>query len=187
MKNVTESDFQALLVDIKKEFPDFEMIEKGKSRRMKALDVFLKIITLGQMRVFMTRFVTTDGAKVYVPDGWLEEESPASRMITMRHERVHMRQKARQWFGLVFTIAYILLWFPIGLAYFRKKWEMEAYEESFRAINEYWGESELRNEKRREHYVKHFTGPSYFWMWPFKKSVEKWYDEAIERIAKTGK
>lgn len=180
MAQVTEEHFEELLREMREEFPRFEIIEKTDSRLMRLIDFLLKVITFGKMKLFMTHFLTTNGVKVYVPKGWMESRSPSARMISMRHERVHMRQK-RPW-GPLFSIAYLLLPLPIGLAWFRKQWEQEAYTESLRAVHEYWGEDALRSEKRRERYISHFVGPSYFWMWPFRKSVEEWYDRTVDDI-----
>jgi len=35
----------------------------------------------------------------------------------------------------------------------------------------------------RDRIISRFTGPSYLWMWPFRETLERWYDEAVEDIA----
>ena len=30
--------------------------------------------------------------------------------------------------------------------------------------------------------MSQFTTPAYGWMWPFRETVEGWYDEAVERV-----
>jgi len=62
---------------------------------------------------------------------------------------------------------------------FRSKFEKEAYEETIRAIFEYEGSKAL-DVKFKVNLIKHFTSSEYFWMNPFKKSVEKWYDATVE-------
>ena len=62
------------------------------------------------------------------------------------------------------------------------KYEQEAYEESMRATVEKVGISILANEDYRRRMVKRFTGAAYVWTWPFKKSVERWYDDTTGRI-----
>ena len=164
-------DYNSLIQDVSREFPDFEIRQKSESRLMKVIDVCLKVITFGAMRTFMTRFITTIGTTVYVPDGW-GEEPPVSKIITLRHELVHMRQ-SRKHGALLFRMLYLAV-LPTVWTY-RAKFEMEAYEETIRAIVEYRGKEALTAELKSG-LVRHFTSAEYFWMNPFKKSVEKWYD-----------
>lgn len=168
-----------LIAEIRREFPDFELIQKSRSGFMKLLNVLLLVITFGQMRTFMTAFTTTIGCKVYIPDNWTE--SPWKiRAEVLRHERVHMRQK-KKW-GFLFYIAYLFLPVPVLWAYCRTKFEMEAYEESMRARIEYYGLGVLMGDATKQWFVGQFTGASYFWMWVGRKRVEAWYDEASRRV-----
>lgn len=161
------------------EFPKFRFLYKDESRLMKAIDVFLKVVTLGMMSAFMTGFITTIGFSVYVPrKGWFEM-NPVGRAVVMRHERVHMRQRVK--YGMtLFSLLYVLLPLPGGLAYFRAKFEKEAYEETIRAAVFYGVDP--TNETFRENIVRVFVGPQYVWMWPFRKSVEAWYDAAAKDV-----
>ena len=70
---------------------------------------------------------------------------------------------------------------PGGLAYFRKKFEMEAYEESLRTLYFYEGPKAF-TPYLKEFFVCQFVSANYFWMWPFQKSVESWYDGVVEKI-----
>jgi hypothetical protein len=139
------------------------------------------------MTTFMTSFTTTIGYTVYVPTLWdLKDE--AHRMVTLSHERIHMRQ--RQKYGsILFSFLYLLVFFPAGLAYFRAKFEKEAYAESMRAMIRYIPHTTvdtLRNRLVVRSAVKHFTSSQYLWMWPFEKSVEKWYLEEVQKIEDEG-
>ena len=174
-----KENYKNLLVEIKSEFSDFEIVEKEKSVLMKFIDAALKIITFGQMKFFMTNFITTIGNKVYVPGSW-EDATATSKAEIIRHERVHMRQ-AKKYGRFLFSVLYLLVPLPSGLAYFRKKFEQEAYEESLRALYEYHGEKAF-TPALKERMIAHFTTAQYFWMWPFRKSVEAWYDEAVKKI-----
>jgi len=169
--------YSNLLSEVQKEFSDFEIIEKEKSVLMKFIDAALKIITFGQMKVFMSGFITVLGNKVYVPNSW-EVSTITSKAEIIRHERVHMRQ-SKKYGRILFSILYLLVPFPLGVAYFRKKFEQEAYEESFRAIYEYHGEKAF-TPRLKENMIAHFTTAQYFWMWPFRKSLEEWYDAAVK-------
>ena len=175
--------YSQILASGKKEFPDFKIVKKADSTFMKVLNVLLRVITFNQQVKFMTNYSTTVGSTIYTPSNW-EERTNESRTITVRHELVHFRQGKRHFF---FKFLYLLVFFPVGLAYFRMKFEKEAYEESMRAIAELHGLDALRNADR-ERVVKHFVSADYFWCWPFRASVEKWYEESRKRIlAEVGK
>jgi len=176
---LTKQDYESLLQSVKKEFPDFEIIKKEDSSLMKAIDVFLRVITFGKMKSFMNDFITTLGNKVYVPSDW-DENSPATNSSTIRHERVHMRQNKR--YGkFLFSFMYVMLPFPTLFAYFRTKFEKEAYEETLRTVHEYYGPS-IFTPGLKEKIVSFFVGPEYFWMWYNKKEIEDWYDETVKKI-----
>ena len=80
-------EYEKILNETKREFPDFEILPKNKSVLMKVIDAALRIITFGQMKNFMTRFITVIGNKVYVPDSW-EDNTLTSKAEIIRHERV---------------------------------------------------------------------------------------------------
>lgn len=172
-------DYEKLLKETKEEFLDFEILQKKDSKLMKALDAILKVITFGQMKNFMTGFITTIGNKVYVPDTW-QNAALTSKAEIIRHERVHMRQAKRHG-RFLFSFLYLMIPLPLGVAYFRKKFEQEAYEESLRALYEYHGES-VFTPRLKDFFISHFVSASYFWMWPFRASVEVWYDETVKKI-----
>jgi len=174
-----EDRFEALVTEVKEEFPNFYIEKKSDSTVMKFIDGFLKTVTLGNMNLFMTSFITTLGTTVYVPDGW-NKWSVASRLEILRHERVHMRQ-AKKYGRILFSLAYLLFPLPFGCAYFRTKFEKEAYEESLRALYEYHGPDVFSVELKNS-FVRHFTTSEYLWMWPWKSSIETWYDSTVEKI-----
>lgn len=173
-------EYQQLLNDIREEFPGFKVVKKKDSLLMKTINVFLKGITFGKMNSFMDGFITTVGTTVYVPSSW-DERSPSTKAITMRHERVHMRQ-AKEKGRVLFSLQYLLLPFPIGVAYYRMRFEQEAYEESLKAYYEYYGNK--FTPALKQSIVDHFTTAEYFWMWPWKAGIEKWYDKVVANITK---
>ena len=66
------------------------------------------------------------------------------------------------------------------------KFEREAYEETLRAIaEEPGGIAYLRSDKKlRESIISNFTTAKYIWMWPFRRSIEKWYDDTLTLLSK---
>ena len=185
MNNIDgEKELAKLKREIASEFHDFVIVGKSGSLTMKTIDILLRILTLNQMKTFMTKFVTTLGSKVFVPETWFNR-THLSRCATLRHERVHMRQRERMG-RVLYTFTYLLWAFPTVFAVGRRDLEMEAYKESMRAYAEYFGLEMLTVSRVKKNMVKHFTSSSYFWMWPFSSEIEAWYDvtrrEVVEEI-----
>lgn len=174
------SAYEKVLAEVTKEFPKFQMVEKKDSFLMKIINVFLLVITFGMMRTFMTQFTTVIRYKMYVPSSW-EDRSNTQKISTLKHECTHFRQLQR--YGAIwFTISYLFLWFPTVFSYFRKKYEQEAYEESMRYMAAEYGAKALENLEYREQMIRRFTSYKYFWTWPWRKSIEHWYDSTVMSI-----
>lgn len=164
-------DVVAVKADITKEFPSFKIAKKSDNRFMKLLAKLLG-------KQFMTSYVTTIGHTVYVPDTW-DAWSAVAQCAVLRHERVHMRQ-ARRLTMPVFTALYLLVFFPVGLAYWRARLEMEAYCESLAAFKEYG--ADYSSDDRKAWLVKQFTTSAYGYMWPFPRVIEGWFKKAMKKL-----
>lgn len=164
-----------LLRDIEGEFPSFAIKKKRDSGLQKAIDVALKIVTFGGQRVYLTRYHTVLFGKLWVPDSW-DDMSDDDKYILLRHERVHLRQRKRMG-DVVMAFVYLVPFFPLFLAYGRARMEWEAYVETIRATVEVKGVAAA--EDLRPSIVSRFTGPDYGWMWPFPKTIHRWFDEAL--------
>ncbi|MGC4079451.1 MAG: hypothetical protein QM702_20910 [Rubrivivax sp.] len=169
---------EELLRDIKKEFPRFEIKKKRTSSLQRAIHVALAVITFGGQRVYLTRYHTVLFGVLWVPDAW-DEMSDEDKYVLLRHERVHLRQRKRMG-DFVMAWVYLVPFFPVFLAYGRARIEWEAYIETIRATAEIYGIEAAAS--LREHIVKRFTGPEYGWMWPFPKTVNAWFDEALADV-----
>lgn len=169
--------------ELETEFPGFRVVYKRHSPLSRVIDVLLRLVTGGQMRTFMTHYHTVIGETLYVPDVW-DRMSEVEKVILLRHERVHLRQKRRLTFlGLAFV--YLVPWFPIGLAYGRARLEWEAYTETLLATWQLRGPDAARDPDLKQHILGRFKGPDYGWMWPFPTHLERWYASALEAIART--
>lgn len=172
--------FFELSEEVRAEFPDLLFKYKDESPLMKLLNAFLLFVTFGQQKTFMTHFITTVGHTIYLPVIW-DSMTEWARCSVLRHERVHMRQQKR--YGTVlFAVLYILPFFPLGLAYFRARFEWEAYRETMQVSFEQHGSRMLKDAKYKEYIVSFFVTGAYGWMWPFRRTVEGWYDEAVKEI-----
>ena len=138
----------------------------------------LAAITLGGQRHYLTRYHTVLFGRLYVPDAW-DAMGDDERYVLLRHERVHLRQHRRMGqFGMAF--AYLIPFFPLFLAWGRARLEWEAYVETIRATAEVRGLDAARALK--EEIVRRYVGPDYGWMWPFPRTVRRWFDEVIEAM-----
>jgi hypothetical protein len=172
--------YEALLEKLRAEFPRFRVVRKDQSAFHKAIHYALIGLTFGRMRSYLDSFQTTIGNTVYVTSDW-DDWSPDRRYVTMRHEAVHLRQ-FRTYTLPGMAVLYVLLPLPMGLAWFRAYFEREAYAESIRAAAEVWGIDYAASESYRAHIVEQFTGASYGWMWPFRASLERWYDGVLAEL-----
>ncbi len=171
---------RSFLAEMHAEFPSFVIIRKETSPLSKAIDVLLRVITFGGQRDYLTHYYTVLGDRLYVPEGW-DDVDPVGAVITLRHERIHLRQRRRYTMPL-FMLVYLLFPLPFGLAYGRARIEWEAYTETLRATLDLAGEDAVKSAYLRARIVRQFTSAAYGWMWPFRRSVERWYDEALEQV-----
>jgi hypothetical protein len=165
----------ALLDDIRREFADFEIRRKRESALQRAISVVLLALTAGGQRHYLTRYHTVLFGKLYVPDAW-DQMGDDQRYILLRHERVHLRQRRRMgqsWMAFVYLVPF----FPLFAAWGRARIEWEAYLETIRATAEVYGLDAAR--ALREDIVRRYVGPDYGWMWPFPRTIRRWFDAAI--------
>lgn len=168
--------YEELLCAVKKEFPGFRVVHKRDSWFMWGLSLLLFFNPQ-----FMTHFVTTIGNYMWVPDVWCEWREEV-KLEVLRHERVHLRQQKRLTFP-IYALVYLLFPLPVWCCYGRTWLEMEAYEESMRAVSEYHGSDVLDTEAYRGIMVYRFTSGEYAWMMAANpKWVRRWYDETAKKI-----
>ncbi len=171
----------ALLNDLKAEFPRFRIVSKSTDPLSHAIDLALRIVTLGGQRHYLTRYHTVLGDTLYVPESW-QAMGDVDRVILLRHERIHLRQRRRMGtLGMAFV--YLFVFLPLGLSWGRARLEWEAYRETLRATAELRGLAAARSRSLRREIVDRFVGPDYGWMWPFRSQVERWYDAALSELS----
>jgi len=156
------------------------IVKKPDSPLHKVIHHALVVVTFGGMRSYLDGYQTTIGRTIYVTADW-DDRDPLERYCTLRHEAVHLRQfRAFTLPGMAFL--YLFLPLPLGLAYFRARFEMAAYAESIRAAAAVYGPGYPRSADYRDHVLSQFTGPSYGWMWPFRAALERWYDGVLATL-----
>jgi hypothetical protein len=175
-----EQRYAELVRELRAEFPRMRIVKKCDSPIHRAIHYFLVGITVGGMRSYLDGYQTTIGRTIYVTADW-DERDPLERYVTLRHEAVHLRQFRRFTLpGMAFL--YLFLPLPLGVAYFRARFEMEAYAESIRAAAEVHGTARPHSPWYRAHVIAQFTGPAYGWMWPFRRALERWYDGVVAAL-----
>jgi hypothetical protein len=177
---------QRTIAEIRAEFPDFRIVAKRDHALSKVIDVLLRVLTLGAQHQYLSHYHTVLGNTLYVPDKW-ESTPEVDQVITLRHERVHLRQR-RRYGDVLMAFLYVVPFLPLGLAYGRARIEWEAYSESIRATAELQGYEAAASPALRAHIVRQFVSGAYGWMWPFPGMVEKWYEVVLQGIRRrTGK
>lgn len=171
---------ERLIAEIAEEFPNFRLVRKADDGFSRAIDRALRLLTFGAQKSYLSHYHTVIGYTLYTPECW-ERTADLDRVITLRHERIHLRQRQRYGF-FVMAFLYLIPFFPLGLAYGRARIEWEAYTETLRATAELCGLEQARSPALREMIVQRFTGGDYGWMWPFRASVERWYEAALRQI-----
>jgi hypothetical protein len=175
IKKTSKEEYNRVLGQLSSEFPEVKLIKKSDSSFMKFLSVLLFF-----NKTFMDDYTTTIWNYIWLPKWWDDENEYLSKAIVLRHEMVHLRQQKRYGFVL-YCLVYLLFPLPILLAWGRAVLEKEAYEEDIKAAFEYYGASELDN-AFKSYIVENFTGSDYGWMWPFRASIEKWYEKVVYEV-----
>jgi len=172
--------YEQLVADLRVEFPRFRIVRKDQSPLHRAIHRALVILTFGRMRSYLDSYQTTIGNTVYVTADW-DAWTPDRRYVTLRHEAIHLRQ-FRTFTLPGMALLYVLLPLPMGFAWFRAYFEKQAYAETIRAAAEVYGPGYPRRTEYRRYVLDQFMGPSYGWMWPFRRSLERWYDQVLATL-----
>lgn len=154
---------------------------------------------------FFKRFHTTIGNKVYIKRDSILLQDWTGVYKVMRHEFIHILQRKKYW--ILYDIGYLFpqvlagfalpallaiwlgsgwLWFLCFLvfllpfpAYWRMKFEMEGYTQTLLAFHELYGRM---SDGMISRIAKNFTGPAYYFMWPFRDSVLTKLDNIVSGI-----
>lgn len=124
---------------------------------------------------FLDSFATTIGPVIAFPRSWTTEAVEN----TLDHELIHVRQARicglglSPWLGLpIYTIAYLLLPLPLGLAYCRFHFELEAEKVRWsRMFQE--GTGLIVIDSLAKDWANMVSGPSYGWSMPRKYVLEE--------------
>ena len=174
---------------IEKQIPGFRIEDKRKSLLMRLLSKLLFF-----NKTFSTGYVTTLYPKVYVPELPWREKDHVAAIATLAHEYVHLKDRKGMW--LFFNFLYL---FPQNLAAFAllgafgnsplwylcllfllpvpsptRAWlEFRGYRMTLAVWAFYLKESLDTSRYVNSIVDRSFSGPAYYWMFPFRKCLLK--------------
>lgn len=116
----------------------------------------------------------TFGYHIYIRDEYYGTDRGAE---ILKHEGAHVADW--QSFGLLMTLSYLLL-LPTVIT-MRAFWEWRGYREDLKAVHKEYAPYKQSNPQLYEYIIDYysqwiagvFAGPSYLWMFPFKKYMYK--------------
>ena len=158
--------------------------------RVRAAVVY--VLTFGKVKLLETSW-TTIGTTVYVPRRYDKDQKKTYRYgdlpfhdyVGLSHELVHVVDCSKAGIAL-FLLGYVFVFFPIGFAYVRYRLERKAYLTGLIAAKRIGYEKYIKQHYKGPHEplldraVRNCsTAPMYLWMWPFPKSVRRWFETQL--------
>lgn len=203
LARVTNPRLRAMLLLCQAEIPGFSIRFKDKSFFMKAL-YYVGFVWVFN-KDFNTRFWTTTGKAVYAPTEEGFYADPEGAVGILAHELVHMIDRKKNGvlghdlpyaFPQILAVLSLLslgaiwnLWFLVFLVFLlalaplpspgRKNVEMRGYTMSMAVF--YWRYATIAEEDF-DWYAKHFSGPTYYFMWPWHKDAVKELKTRFEAV-----
>lgn len=188
--------YSALKALAAQEFKGFEIRYKDQSILMRALNMVVRVFN----RRFMSDFITVIGNKVYFPTRDFEKRRGTWK--TLAHEMVHMEdRKNSALFGWLYLFPQVLFplcvvvhaalgsawwYYLLSLVFlaplpapFRMRSEAKAYAMTM-AI-EYWMTGQV-TAFHKNYILRNFSGPNYYYMWPFRAHAAKVLDEYMAQV-----
>jgi hypothetical protein len=176
----------------------FETLIVSESVKVRYKDESRGMRQLGRLLfwnpAFMTNFSTTFGATVWLPSRKWVDDDPFRAWVVLCHELVHVEDytnsKPRWLFPVMYSMpqglavlavlaAVFQIWWLLGFlvllaplpAPWRKNAEMRGYAMSMAATC--WVNKTGIPQAQKEQIARWFTGPDYYFMWPFKGAVQR--------------
>lgn len=157
-----------------------KIIVKDESWFMKTLAVLMWLFN----REFMIRYATTICNRVYIPRDWIGRDL---RRLLVHEVSGHVRQC--RWCGLgihpwvgfpIYMVLYLLVFFPLLLAYFRYRFELGADATAW-AWSLKNGETAEQVKVRSERFAETVSSWDYFKPWP-RAWVKKGFQKRFAKV-----
>jgi hypothetical protein len=156
--------------EMKAKYSKLKLVAKEDSKFMQLL--FKWTLMKIWCPLFLTNFTTTINYTIYMPKKYIGTRQGYS---INTHEEVHLAQFHKWWY--LFSATYLLL-LPMGIT-MRAYWEWQAWKVTLATHMQLYGEvsPQLQNS-----IVQHFAGPTYLYMFPFKKYMRKLVTREVSRL-----
>jgi len=159
--------------------PGAKVVRKQSSWLMWAIHGFFCGVTFGSYRSFMSRFATSIGSSIYIPEEW----GVTTVDHILPHECRHIWQSRKGW-HLGFALFYLFFPLPFKLAWGRFWSELDADREEWKAQLAAQGEAAfptIRASAARR--AVSVCSVDYFWSWPKSWGTKRYAEEAEKVIA----
>jgi len=125
---------------------------------------------------FMLRTSTMCG-HIYMYKGWeFSDKTLIPTYVCLKHEAMHLHDFKRLG-PIIGLLIYFLFPLPVGLAYGRYWIERKAIVEELLAVSAVGGDTFTRMDQ----YILALSGWSYFFAWPFKSCMRRWFIRELLR------
>jgi hypothetical protein len=181
----------------KKISPEFTIRDKSEPNfLMKVVGAFVSLFN----KDFNTRYITVIGGTMWVPKGYLARVPDVSLVELLAHETMHERDRKAlgtvlfsflyltpQILAVFSLLSLLAIWFsPYWLlcllfllcaaplpSFARMYFELRGYRTNVFFMRYVDGIKDEALQPALEYIVRQFTGPYYFFMWPFRKHIAK--------------
>lgn len=197
----TKQVVQLYLEEIGKKYNKKAQIRpKSESKLLKVIRPFAELFN----KNFWDGYITTIGSTIWVPDGWYERGNTLSRLQTVSHEVIHLKQSNSQG-SFIHSFLYLfphslaplsllsLLAIPFGLGWltcllfllclapipapFRYVKELEAFRIGVLYFLYAYGSSPETQQRYKEFVIVNLAKSPYYFTWPFPKWIQKDLDK----------
>jgi len=186
VKQTTPAEkFAALVTDAEARYGAKLKTKREWNLFWRVLNRIRKVLFLNPDNDFLEDVITTIGPFIFFPTNFEPAKADEIDCLIYAHELEHVTQYTRcglgcAWLGLpVFLVLYCLLPLPLGLAWFRYRFERKAFlaEDSYSRLFRFNVSLDLKG------ISESLSGKMYFFAWPFRKKIEKWFQENLPNPA----
>lgn len=201
MSRTTEEWVQLYIDEVGSKYDsNISVRPKDESKLLRVLRPIVEIFN----KRFWAGYITTIGNTIWVPEGWLENGDVKSRLQTIAHEVLHIKQ-SKQYTGPLFKFLYLFpqslalfsllsfLAIPFGLGWlwcllfllclaplpapFRYMFELEAYRVKLVFFKHAWKTTPEMTQWAKDGIIKNLAKSDYYFTWPFSKWIQKDLDK----------
>lgn len=169
---------------------------KSESRLLKLVRPVIELFN----ERFWDGYITTLGTTIWVPDGWLEKGDVKSRLQTIAHECIHVKQSKKlsnalysflylfpQSLALFSLLSFLAIGFGINWLWcllfllclaplpapFRYMFELEAFRVKILFFEHAWETTPSMKMWAKEGITKNLSKSNYYFTWPFPKMIHR--------------